>query len=224
MFYTSNSDSTQVISIFQASFAKIFSPRWLISYFGFGTENGLKSVLFWKLDRCCVVEMFSAWAEPDMTEFWNNNLGFVYFDKCIVEKIRKYIMQQILFKEWNFYTTMKSCSVLNAEYIRCPGPTFESKSNFRQEVHFANCTCPAKKERRHVVKRSKKEDILEMEGPNRLMDNQDFFREEILQKFWRNTAAENCEKSWTAAGEKWQIHPTPQYRLYTLHKSIKNIR
>ena len=118
MFYTSNSDSKQVISIFQASFAKIFSPRWLISYFGFGTENGLKSVLFWKLDRCCVVEMFSAWAEPDMTEFWNNNLGFVYFDKCIVEKIRKYIMQQILFDERNilyFYTTMKSCSVLNAE-------------------------------------------------------------------------------------------------------------
>ena len=63
-----------------------------------------------------------------------------------------------------------------------------------------------------------------MEGPNRLMDNQDFFREEILQKFWRNTAAENCEKSWTAAGEKWQIHPPPQNRLYTLHKSIKNIR
>ena len=49
-----------------------------------------------------------------------------------------------------------------------------------------------------------------MEGPNRLMDNQDFFREEILQKFWRNTAAENCEKTWTAAGEKWQIHPPPK--------------
>ena len=62
---------------------------------------------------------------------------------------------------------MKSCSVLNAEYIRCPGPTFESKSNFRQEVHFANCTCPAKKEDM-LSKDRKKEDILEMEAPNRL--------------------------------------------------------
>ena len=100
--------------------------------------------------------MFNAWAEPDLTEFWNNNLGFVCFDKCIVEKIRKYIMQQILFEEIiiflhnNEFVLCRKCWIQDAEDPRSsPNQVLDKKCTLQTAlVPQRKKTCCQKIEKR----------------------------------------------------------------------------